>query len=343
MHSKTIDLRRCGLLISALVTVLTAPTHATLHLKRNDKAPGFTLPAVASAAKQVNLETTKRPTIVIFGEPYHQQTQESLKALKQVYRSQGLIEADLPVLAVFSQPPTPQQVTQLQKEDNVRAEFLLDEELHAFADYGVVVLPTVVVIDKLGRISLISSGYSLFFADLVEDAILLATGRITQEEYDSSRFANQDEAESDDPARRAWRLTGLAGQLLRRNYGELALERYQEALRLDNGYLPAKIGMARCFVRLNRLPEADRQLQQVLEADARHLEANLIMAHIEIVRGGEEIQVAERRLERILAATPAHPEAHYMLALAYEGQGQKDLALSHYKKAAQYLLETGNL
>jgi tetratricopeptide (TPR) repeat protein len=219
---------------------------------------------------------------------------------------------------------------------------LLDKDLWVFGDYGVIVLPTVVVVDKLGRISLISSGLALSFGDLVEDAILLATGRITQEQYDSSRFTNQETAGPEEPARRAWRLAGLAGQLLRRNYGELALERYREALTLDGGYLPAKIGVARCLVRLNLLPDAGRQLQEVLEADARHVEANLIMAHIETRRGGEELQVAEGRLERILAATPTHPEANYMLGMVYEAQGQKDLALSHYKRAAQYLLETGN-
>jgi tetratricopeptide (TPR) repeat protein len=254
-----------------------------------------------------------------------------------------LTETDLPVLLVFSQNPTPEQLAALQGEDKIHAEVLLDKEQSAFGDYNVVVLPTVVVIDKSGRISLISSGYSLFFADLVEDAVLLATGRITQEQFDSSRFAGQENAVSDTPERRARRLTGLAEQLMRRNYWELALQRLREVMTVDSTYLPAEIDMARCFVRMNLLPEAEHQLQEVLEADARHLEANLIMAHVEILRGGEEIQVAEDRLERILAATPTHPEAHYLLGLAYEAQGQKDLALSHYKKAAQYLLETSSL
>lgn len=342
MRSRIIRISCHALLGSVVVMALIAPAHADPRLKQGEKAPAFTLPTVA-AERHVDLETTRLPAIVLFGEPYHQQTQESLVALKKIYKELELTETDLPVFLVLSQNPTPEEMVALQEQEKIRAEVLLDKELSAFGDYGVVVLPTVVVIDRLGRISLFLSGYSLFFQDLVEDAILLAMGRITQEQFDSSRFVSQENAGSEAPVRRAWRLTGLAEQLMRRNYCELALQRYREALTLDSTYLPAKIGMARCFVRLNLLPEAEHQLQEVLEADARHLEANLIIAHVEILRGGEEIQAAEDRLERILAATPTHPEAHYMLGLAYEAQGQKDLALSHYKKAAQYLLETSSL
>jgi tetratricopeptide (TPR) repeat protein len=162
---------------------------------------------------------------------------------------------------------------------------------------------------------------------------------MTRAEYESARSAPKS-AQQEETAAKVSRLTGLAGQLLRRGFGELALGRYQEALGLDGGYLPARVGMARCLLQLNRLPEACEQLQKVLQAEKDHLEANLLMAWVEIRRGGEEIAAAKWRLNWILTTHPSHPQANYLMGMVYEAQGEKDRALEHYKKAAQLLLET---
>ena len=240
------------------------------HLKLYDKAPGFHLPAMLPPGKYVSLEPLDRPVLLIFGEPYHQPTQEALTALKKIYKTVGLAEIDVPVYLILSQEPTAEQKAQLDAKEKIRADILLDKDQQAFGDYGVIVLPSVVLIDKEGKINLALSGLPLAFSDIVEDAILFSTGRMTREEYESSRSAPPGAPEKEEAAAKVSRLTGLAGQLMRRGFGELALERYREVLGLDGGYLPARIGMARCFIQLNRLPEACEQLQKVLQAEKDH-------------------------------------------------------------------------
>jgi tetratricopeptide (TPR) repeat protein len=312
---------------------------AVSHLKPYDKAPAFDLPALLPPGKRITLEPLDRPIMLMFGEAYHQPTHEALVALKKVYRAVALIEIDLPVYLVLSQGPTPEQKAQLDAQDKIRADILLDKDHKAFGDYGVIVLPSLVIIDKQGKVNLALSGLPLAFPDLVEDAILFATGRMTREEYESSRSAPPGSAEQDEPAAKARRLAGLAGQLMRRGFGEVALERYRQALELDGRFLPARIGMARCLLQLNRLPEVCEQLQKVLEAEKDHLEANLLMAWVEIRRGGEEIAAAKWRLHWLVTTHPSHPQVHYLMGNVYEAQGEKDRALEHYKKAAQLLLE----
>ena len=328
-----------AILILLSIVGTAAPSLAVSHLKLYDKAPGFNLPALLPPGKRVSLEPLDRPILLIFGEPYHQPTQEALTVLKKIYKTLGLAEIDVPVYLILSQEPTAEQKAQLDAKEKIRADILLDKDRRAFGDYGVIVLPSVVVIDKEGKVNLALSGLPLAFADMVEDALLFSTGRMTRAEYESSRSAPKS-AQQEETAAKVSRLTGLAGQLLRRGFGELALARYQEALGLDGGYLPARVGLARCLLQLNRLPEACEQLQKVLQAEKDHLEANLLMAWVEIRRGGEEIAAAKWRLNWILTTHPSHPQANYLMGMVYEAQGEKDRALEHYKKAAQLLLET---
>lgn len=322
-----------------LIVGTAAPGLAVSHLKLYDKAPGFNLPALLPPGKRISLEPLDRPILLIFGEPYHQPTQEALMALKKIYQTVGLAEIEVPVYLILSQEPTAEQKAQLDAKEKIRADILLDKDRRAFGDYGVIVLPSVVLIDKEGKVDLALSGLPLAFSDIVEDALLFSTGRMTRAEYESSRSAPKS-AQEEEKAAKVSRLTGLAGQLLRRGFGELALARYQEALGLGGSYLPARVGMARCLLQLNRLPEAWEQLQKVLQVEKDHLEANLLMAWVEIRRGGEEIAAAKWRLNWILTTHPSHPQANYLMGMVYETQGEKDRALEHYKKAAQLLLET---
>ncbi|MFH1716627.1 MAG: tetratricopeptide repeat protein [Planctomycetota bacterium] len=328
-------------LILLLVANADSPVRVLSQLNQFDKAPGFTLPKLASPTENIDLKTLDRPVILVFGEPYHQQTLGSLVELRKVYDTVGLSEADLQVFLIFSYTPNEEQMTQLHAEDKIGAEILLDKNLEAFGDYGITVLPSIVVIDKQGRIDLAMSGVPLSFADMVVDAILLSTERITQQQYESAGYAAQKVNAQQKSVTQAHRIAGLAGKLAQRGYTALALERYREAWEIDNTYLHARIGMARCLVKLNLLPDAVGELQRVLKTDADHVEANLILSQIEIVQGGEGIADGKMRLQRILRLNPDHPEANYLMGTVCEAQGEADHALNYYKKAARRLLETG--
>ncbi|MEJ2702701.1 MAG: tetratricopeptide repeat protein [Sedimentisphaerales bacterium] len=332
--------RSSAFLILLLFADANSSVHVLSELNQFDKAPEFALPKLTSPAETLDLQTIDRPTILIFGEPYNQQTLESLVKLKRIVDAVGLAEADLRVFLIVSNTPDQQQLTQLHEEGKISEEILLDKNLKAFGDYGITVLPSTIVIDKQGRIDLALSGVPLSFTDMVEDAILLATERITRQQFESSRSAAQQTNVQQESVKRAHRLAGLARQLARRDYTKLALKRYNEALELDNTYAEARIGVARCLIKLNLLPDAIEELQKILRSNAEDVEANLVMSQIEIIQGGDGIMEGKQRLRRILATNPNHPEANYLMGMACEAEGENDHALNYYKKAAKRLLET---
>jgi peroxiredoxin len=325
-------------LILLFVTNADSPVRVLSQLNPSDKAPDFILPKLTSPAQSVILQKLNQPALLIFGEAHHQQTLESLVKLKEIVDALGLTEADLQVFLIVSRTPTEEQLAQLHEKNRIGVEVLLDKNLKAFGDYGVTVLPSTIVTDKQGRIDLALSGVPLSFDDMVEDAILLATGRITRQQQASSGYEQETNAQQES-VKRAQRLAGLAGQLAARDYTTLALQRYCEALELDGTYLQARIGAARCLVKLNLLPDAVEELQKVLQVNADHVEANLILSQIEILQGGDGVTEGKSRLQRILTVNPDHPEANYLMGTVCEAQGQTDHALNYYKKAARRLLE----
>lgn len=312
------------------------------QLGQFDRAPEIILPRLASPAEKFDLQKLGRPAILIFGEAYNQQTLESLVKLKEIVETIGLKENDISVFLIISHTPEKQQAEQLAGKEKISAEILLDQNLKAFGDYGVTVLPSIVVIDKQDRVDLALSGVPLSFADAVEDAILLATERITLQQFESSRSATEQTAAQQESLKRAQRLTSLARQLANRNYTELALKRYRQVLELDDTYTEARVGVARCLIKLNLLPDAIEELQKILQKDAEHVEANLVTAQIEIIRGPDGIEAGKQRIQRILSADPVHPEANYLMGTVYETQGQVDQAMNYYKKSARLLLKTQN-
>ena len=329
-------------LILLFVTNANPSVRVLSQLSQFDKAPELILPKLLSPAEKFDLQKLDRPSILIFGEAYNKQTLDSLVKLKEIVETIGLNEADLSVFLIISHTPEKQQAELLSEKEKINAEILLDKNLKTFGDYGVTVLPSIVVIDKQGSIDLALSGVPLSFADMVEDAILLATERITRQQFESSRSAAQQTVAQQESLKHAQRLTSLARQLANRNYTELALKRFRQVLELNDTYTEARVGVARCLIKLNLLPDAVEELQKILQNDAEHVEANLVMSQIEIIRGGDGIEAGKQRIQRILSVDPVHPEANYLMGMVYETQGQVDQAMNYYKKSAKSLLKIQN-
>ncbi len=333
-------LQTCLLLTVALGTGTDRPVRVLSQIDRFDEAPSVVLPRLVSPEEEVDVQKLDRPVVLIFGEPYNERTQESLTQLKKAYETVGLTEADLGAFLIVSHAPDQEQTARLHEKGKIHAEILLDNDLKAFGDYGVAVLPSTVVIDGQARVDLAISGLPLSYTDMVANAILLSTGRITSQQYESLGSPVQETKAQGESVTGAGHLASLAGQLMKRGYTSLALERYREALQIDESYLPAKVGVARCLVKMNLLLDAMTELQEILKVEADHVEATLIIAQVEIMRGGDGIEEAKTRLQRLLALHPDHPEADYLMGMVCETQGQVDHAMGYYKKAANRLLET---
>jgi tetratricopeptide (TPR) repeat protein len=315
-----------------------AESHAISELRQFQKAPVFSLTDLDG--KVVASETIRgHPAVLVFGELSNRNTLGALKDLAKIRSTGDLAGFDVPVYLIVSQASTPAELKKDRRDRGITAVILRDTTRAAYAAFNVVVLPSVVVLDKDGLVCAAVSGYPLTFSDVMQDALLYAVGKLTRPAFEKMQQPSAQPSPEEEAILRSQRIASFAGQLLARGYPELAMERYKEALKLNEKSAPARVGLARCLVKLNRLDEAGKELDEALAADPAGPETNLAVAQLEIARGGDDLFRAQDRLLRVTLVRPSDANAHYLLGKAYEAQGHLEKAVTEYRKAAELLLE----
>jgi tetratricopeptide (TPR) repeat protein len=115
--------------------------------------------------------------------------------------------------------------------------------------------------------------------------------------------------------------------------GAAAAATLQEALRLDPGYLPARIKLAEVLLGLNRLRESQEVCQAAAKQDARFAPAYYWLGRVAAARGDSKSAIGNYREACRLA--PTFGSAHYAVALAYQKLGREAEAresMSAYQK-----------
>lgn len=118
----------------------------------------------------------------------------------------------------------------------------------------------------------------------------------------------------------------LGSAFLQLHQHRAALEAFDRAVFLKEGFREARLARARVQIRMGDFPAAEIDLRRVLEQDPESLTALFNLGFL-LVRMGK-YEEAVRRLERVLSLRPDHPEAPYYL-------GKAALAMGEVVKAKQ--------
>jgi tetratricopeptide (TPR) repeat protein len=107
----------------------------------------------------------------------------------------------------------------------------------------------------------------------------------------------------------------------------------QEAVRLDSGYLPARMKLAEVLLGLNRLPESREVCQSAIKQDPRFAPAYYWLGRVAAAQGDSKSAVENYR--EACRLVPSYGSAHYALALTYQKLGREAEAresMSAYQK-----------
>lgn len=324
------------LLAIAAAAALAPPAIAVTHLKRGMVAPTFDLPTLDGPALR-NTDLRNRTFIIVFGELYHDKTLEACEAIRQALADERLAEEPIATLLVVAQDATAAELQALVAEHDVRATVLHDTGRRAFGEYRVAVMPSVVVVDGKGRVVHAIGGYTARFRDILTDALLVATGKLSPEQFDQSLHPGSGEGPSEDELR-AGRITQMARQLARRGLDEMAEEQYLEALRLAPDVAAARLGLGILLLHRKRLADAEAQFRQVLARQPQSVEAALGVAYVQTLRGGDELEQAEDSLHDLAAANPSEPRVQYLLGMIHQQRGEMEDAAASFRAAAEMMM-----
>ncbi len=330
-------LRLLLLAIPTLMLIGTAAVSADSLIPRGEPAPALAAPMLRGGEIVRLADYRGKVVLLLFGELYNENSVAACKDIAAVLAAPAMSDASAAAFMIVTQKAPVSELLADAERKGVTLPILHDVGRAAFADYHVMVLPSLVIVGADGATVLPCAGYPLGFQDMLADAISFAAGRISQVEYERQRAAETERAAAG-PQVKARRLAALGEQLARRGSVELAITSFQEALTLDADCTAARIGFGNCLLNQNKLVEAETHFLRALETTPESVDAALGLARIQAHRGGDELKAAGERLRELLRQNPNDPRVLYLAGLVAEKSGDADAALGHYKRAAELLM-----
>lgn len=317
-----------------LLALLAAPPRASANRAppAGTPAPGVTL--LDPAAREVTVPDFAPGTrVLIFGDLDHEGVRRAIDGVLAVTADPR--HADDPITtALILHAFDPELLKREAAIGNLPRIILHDPDRRAFGAYRILVMPTVVVVAPDGTVVHALSGPVKHFNEDLGAALLLAAGRMTDEQF--QRLIAPDPANAAVPAAtRADRLVNLGHELVRHGLYEMAEARFTEALSFAPDDTRARLGLADVMLHTGRAPEAESAYRAVLADDADSLEAAIGVATAQAMQGGDSLTEAERTADELVARHPSLPQTRFLRGLIYERRGNCPAAMAEFKHAAE--------
>ncbi|MCA9285374.1 MAG: tetratricopeptide repeat protein [Phycisphaerales bacterium] len=299
-------------------------------------APAVTLPDLDGTTVRT-ADLSDRTLVLVFGELSHEGTKRACADLLAVLEDPRLREANPMTIMIVAQEATAAALKAEAGGGRFPATILHDPQREAFGAYRILVIPTVVIVDRHGTVVQAMPGPVPQFKDVLTESLMLAAGKElpagTLPDGSAVRRPTTPEGE------RADRLVRLGTELVHHGLFEEAEARFAEAMAIQPGHVAAKLALADLMLRQDRDADAEAIFRSVLTAHPDSTDARLGIAAVQIKRGGDELESAQRTLAEMVAKDPNLPKARYLLGRAYEQTGNIPAAAIEYRRAAELLLD----
>jgi len=303
---------------------------------RGSEAPAFSLENLRGERVEL-AQFAGHPVVLVFGDLQHEGAQkasrEVLKAIEDDrLRAQGIV----PIFLTAQHAENGELARFVEASGHFPALVLHDPTRDAFGSYQILVIPSVVIVNGEGIVVHAMPGFLPRFQDILLQSLLVATGQMTDEAFETSLGLT--EAEADPNTLRAERLVHLGCQLLEHGMDDMAEARFREAVDLVPGSAPARLALGDLYRAGGHIDLAEAQIRALLALDPESIDGQLALARIQIDQGGEALVQAENAIRDVLDRRPKTARAHYQLGLILQARGDDTAAAAAYRKAAELLL-----
>jgi tetratricopeptide (TPR) repeat protein len=202
---------------------------------------------------------------------------------------------------------------------------LLDHGLTTFNDFGVIALPSTVVLDAGRIVRFELSGYPLEGAEQLAEFIA--------ETFEGRKRVTADTT-SHQPAPAAVRAFNMAKTLQKSKYTADNAETWlKKAVDADPDFLLARISLARLYSQRRADARARTELEQVLQREPSNIMALCDLGLVALNQG--KIGEAVTLLEKALKTSDALSECYTYAALAHGRNGNMDKAMQLFEEATR--------
>lgn len=288
-----------------------------------------------------------RVLIIQFVGTDHPRANDEIQRLAKVLRDSETASVDPAWLIVLSKSSDPANIPNIDPDDSDPI-IVHDADRSIFGRYDVAVLPTIVVVDGRGIVNYALPGPSIQFDLEMKEAIMLAGGKITREEFENALHPGNETEKGN--RSKAEHLAQLAQKMIDRGMADSAEGLLEQAVNIDPKCLTARIGLGEIYLSQKRYGDAATQFEKALEQNRLSINASLGLVSSLIMINPDESAGTEIPLRRanqilgsILERNPSNARAHYLKGIILENQDDLEQARKEYRKSVELLLDENGI
>jgi Tfp pilus assembly protein PilF/peroxiredoxin len=300
-----------------------------IGIREGEQPNKFTLEDLNGAQVDVGGLFGRKPVIIVFWElpiskSFIDYSMDELRFLNDFYESHH-DSTRLEIIGVYTPeddgdvPKSEiERVKNLVNVNRIKFTILVDRGFRIFREYGVIALPSTVMVDKGGAITFIYPSFPLSAQPILGDEIRSLIGI-------APAVAEKGPEKKEGPDSHSVRLYNYALQMYKKGLIEQALSPLKKSVEMDAGFAPSHNLMGIVFWKRGNYEGAVEEFNKAVTLDKSHVPAHFNYGVMEFE--GEKYPEAERHFREVLSLNSGLAEAHYVLGLLYKKTNREEEAV----------------
>lgn len=296
-----------------------------------DSVPDVTLSGFKDTQKKVTFSALKgQPFVAVFwGADIEEKMDRSAKTLQGLETLSSFFqEKKIQVISVNIQGDETPIIEQVINQSQSNVEVYVDQDRKAYASLGIFIMPTILLVDKDGKVSA-GMGYSHDVVDRLKGAVEIMLGEKTPEQVMAELRPEMKEASEQEKNSRRHMDFGIV--MRKRGQLETSIRELKKAVEIDPNLTQAHFELGCIYLKKGQLDNAEKAFDNALDKDPGSLRGRICKTKLKRKKG-----LSEEAVKDLLVILQEHPDAYdalYTLGLTYEDLHKMQEAMDSYKKA----------
>ncbi len=317
-----------------LVCLLPLNSFALIGLNEGDAPKKILLEDMNGNGVNVTAFFGKQPVIIVFweltiDESFINYSLDELLFLSERYEEYKN-KYGLEIFAIYT--PEEQQnipeneikrVRNLIKMNKIKFPVLIDRGFRAFRDYGVIALPTAIMVGKTGKVRFIYPSFPVTARPVFDEKIRELLGLVT--------LHKEKEREKDEIATQSVRLYNYSLQMFKKGLLEQSLSPLNKSLELDSSSAEAHNLMGIILREKGDFDGAVKEFHVAMGLDGKNVHPRFNYGLLLLEK--EQYVEAEEMLRKSIDLENDLAEAHYALGVLYKNTGKTNSAINEMNRA----------
>lgn len=357
----------CSFIVIAILLQSTVSTPSLKTLGVGSEAPDFLLLDLEGTHRNFSSILGDKLTLLIFWATWSNQSEKALRHMEELYRKyrhQGLSVVGINVEKQVIDRKNVAVVAEVADRLQLSFPVLVDHGLNAFHSYGVIAVPTTILIDKNQKIQFEMSGWPITAVQEM-NSILAA-------HFEGEKVGAKEEVKVDrSPENKADRYCQIGVKALKskrtekggvkwlkkaisadpdyilpylslgayyheKGEKEAAREQYEKAVKLQPNNSRALGGLALILLQEENYSAAQKRVESALDADKTYTPGYYYLGYLKGRQG--EVQHAQELFNRAEEINPLDYRIHLYRGRMFEERNNLGQAVENYKKALELIL-----